>query len=55
VPEIDMGWLVGFVNEYADAARAAAGEEGDQYPGLQAPDQLQTNLPDREHQPVAAG
>lgn len=34
VPVVSPPWLVGLVNEYAQPAREAAGEEGDPYPDV---------------------
>jgi predicted RNA-binding Zn ribbon-like protein len=38
VPRIELAWVVEFVNEFSDAARAAADEQDEPYPDLSAPD-----------------
>jgi predicted RNA-binding Zn ribbon-like protein len=37
VPQIELSWVVEFVNEFSDPTRAAAGEQDEPYPGLSAP------------------
>lgn len=43
VPQIELAWVVEFVNEFSDPTRVAAGEQDEPYPKLSVPDRLLAN------------